>query len=370
MKIIPLLLLLGAAAQAQTPSNAAASGPDVLIFADGEKLIGHLVRSTGNKVTFKSDVAGEITVNWNKVKELHSAQKFAVIGKDIHLGRRPNPAGIPQGEIAVAEGKLEVRASGAALRTLPIADTAQVIDEPDFQKALENPGLLHDWKGRVIGGVALVEATQKSETFSGGFNLIRAVPGQDWLAPRNRTLIDFNAAYGKLTQPNTPEVMTEIFHANLERDEYLDPRIFVFGQTSFDHNFSQGLDLQQNYGGGFGWTIVRNDDQELDVKSSATYIRQGFQDSSKNQDLIGTTFGEIYNRKFRHGILLAQQLTFIPAWNNTSAYSGVGNANLTIPFYKRLNFGLGAVDNFLNDPPPGFRKNSFQFTTGVTYTLH
>ena len=40
-----------------------------------------------------------------------------------------------------------------------------------------------------------------------------------------------------------------------------------------------------------------------------------------------------------------------------------------MPFYKRLNLTAGTIDTFLNDPPPGFKKNSFQFSTGVTYTL-
>jgi hypothetical protein len=30
---------------------------------------------------------------------------------------------------------------------------------------------------------------------------------------------------------------------------------------------------------------------------------------------------------------------------------------------------IGSLDTFLNDPPPGFRKNSFQFTAGLTYAL-
>ncbi len=40
-----------------------------------------------------------------------------------------------------------------------------------------------------------------------------------------------------------------------------------------------------------------------------------------------------------------------------------------MPMYKRLSLNLGALDMFLNDPPPGFKKNSFQFTMGLAYTL-
>jgi hypothetical protein len=269
----------------------------------------------------------------------------------------------------VADQELEVHLAAAAPKAMPLKTVGHVIEDSSFHKAVENPGLLRDWKGALTGGVTLVEATQKSATYTGGFNFVRVIPGQDWLSPRDRTQVDFNVTYGKVTQAGTPSVKTEIYHAHLERDEYLSSRVFVFGQLMYDHNFSQGLDLQQTYGGGFGWVVFRNDDQELDLKGGVNYIQQGFLAPNHNQNLIGSTFGESYNLKFTHGILLAEQLGVTPAWNNTAAYSVVGSTNLTIPFYKRLNFGVGLVDNFLNNPPPGFKKNSFQFTTIVSYGL-
>ncbi len=54
---------------------------------------------------------------------------------------------------------------------------------------------------------------------------------------------------------------------------------------------------------------------------------------------------------------------------NLNAYSAAGFVNLTLPLYKRFNFTTGVIDTFLNNPPPGFKKNSFQFITGITYAL-
>jgi hypothetical protein len=64
-----------------------------------------------------------------------------------------------------------------------------------------------------------VEATQKSNTFTANIGLVRAVPSENWLDPRNRTIVDFSTSYGKLIQPNTPTVKTSIYHADAERDE-------------------------------------------------------------------------------------------------------------------------------------------------------
>jgi hypothetical protein len=59
----------------------------------------------------------------------------------------------------------------------------------------------------------------------------------------------------------------------------------------------------------------------------------------------------------------------LPAWNDSSAYSANGSAVLAIPVFKRLGAQIAATDNFINDPPAGFQKNSFQFAGGVTYSL-
>ncbi len=129
-----------------------------------------------------------------------------------------------------------------------------------------------------------------SRTFTGGTSLVRAIPTEDWLDARDRTTLDLSVS-----------------HAGAERDQYFTPRVYAFGQAAYDHNFSQGLDLQQSYGGG--------------------------------------------------------------PLNNAHAYSAVGSAGLTIPVYKRFSLGVDTIDTFLNDPPPGFRKNSFHLTRGLTYTL-
>jgi len=40
-----------------------------------------------------------------------------------------------------------------------------------------------------------------------------------------------------------------------------------------------------------------------------------------------------------------------------------------LPVYKRLSFSLSTIDNFLNNPQIGYKKNSFQFITGFTLNL-
>lgn len=362
----------------QNAASASQSQPDVLIFTDGEKLIGHLESANGASVVFKSDMAGEVTVDWAKIQELHSSQKFAAIPKGTRLRNSQDASRVPQGTVAVTNQQVQVSPSGqAAPVTVPVGNVGNLVEDTAFQKAFERSSFFHGWTGGATGGISLTEATQKNQTFTGALNLTRSVPGVNWLDLRSRTLFDLNEAYGKISQPGTPTVKTSLFHAGVEQDWYLSPRLFAFGHAMFDHSFSQGLDLQQTYGGGLGIVVFKRTKDELDFKASVDYINQRYAGqsnatppvASRSVSLIGTTFGETYTRTFVHGIFLNEQAGITPTWNNLDDYAAFASAALTFPVYHRFGLTLGALDNFLNNPPPTFKKNSFQFTVGATYSF-
>lgn len=351
-------------------AQAAKPEADTLELMDGEKLIGHFEQSNGSSVKFKSDVLGEVTVDWSKIKELHTSQKFAVLPKDLKLKKNSDISNIPQGNIAASDQKITVTPAAGAPQTINVADTGNVIEQTAFENAVRRtPSFFSDWGGGVTAGASLVEATQQSRTFTSAINLIRTIPDEDWLRRRNRTEVDFTFSYGTVSQPATPTVKTDIYHGDIQRDEYISASVFGFGQAAFDHNFSQGLDLQQTYAGGLGWSVIKRANETLDLKAGLTYVRQQFQTMSADQNLAGSTFEEDFTRGLKRGIKFTQQLIVTPAWNNSNALTASGNATLTVPVYKRTNFSLGTIDNYLHDPPPGFKKNSFQFTMGLNYSL-
>jgi Protein of unknown function, DUF481 len=365
--ITAIPVLYAQAPNAQTPPK---PEPDVLTTTNGEKLIGHLVRSAGASVTFHSDTLGDLTVPWSKIQELHSPKSFAVIRKGVELHREADAAAVAKGTIAMTGQTIAVNPGGGqAAQSIPVADAGYVVEAPYFESILEhNPRLVEDWNGTVTAGGSLLQATQDNRTVFGSISLVRAIPPETWLAARNRTIVNFSASDGVLTQPNTPKVKTSIYHAAAERDQYFSSRVYAFGQTTFDHNYSQGLSLQQAYGGGIGWTVIEAANQTFDLKAGVNYERQDFQTVAA-RSLAGSTFAEHYHRTLPRGIIFDEILSFVPAWNDTNAYWASFNTSLTMPVYKRLSLTAGVIDTFLNDPPPGFKKNSFQFTTGLTYAL-
>jgi len=356
----------------------ASSAGDVLILANGDQLTGKLVGEANGVVTFHSDMAGDLTFTWDKIKSISTSRKFAVIEQGQHVSQKTENA-VAQGAVTIQDEKVQVDGgTGAAGKEIPQKNAQYMVDEDSYLKQVRgNQGWRYGWSGSLTAGAADVEATQNSRTFTGAGTFIRTIPGVGWMGPRNRTTADFSVAYGSLSQPGAATTKTNILHADAEHDWFLSPRLYALVDTSFDHNYSQGLDLQQIYGGGFGLVAYKTPRQELDLKGDIHYERQNFgftpgivpPTRTPNKNLIGADIGDTYMAKLAHGLVFNQGLVVTPAFNTPKAYSALATAGLTFPVYKRLGFSLSALDDFLNDPAFGSKKNSFQFSAGLTYTL-
>ncbi len=380
---------------AQSAPAAAKPASDELVLSNGDTLHGQFVSETAGSVIFHSDPLGNITLGWDKVKEIHVAGKFGVLGQTVAARGRKQAVHFPVGSFDVADKTVTVHtAATPEPAPIPVAKAQYIMDSAELDKQLNHaPGFFVGWNGAATAGATIVSATENQFTFTSAVNLVRTVPTVNWLAARNRMLFNFNEAYGKITQPAyaypavppatgsvfVPALVTKssIMHIGAERDEYFSPRFYALGLTTFDHNFAQDLQLQQIYGGGLGWTAMKTPRQELDVKATAQYEKQHFIPGTGNVDenLIGSTFGANYTLHLKL-LTYTQALSYIPAYNQLNAYSATETNSVAFPAYKNFSFSVGTLDSYLNNAPylgsavtPPTKPNSFQFTMGVTYNI-
>jgi hypothetical protein len=376
-----LLLLF---ALAPTVLQAQAKVPDTVVFSNGEQLTGELETADGGGITFKSPVAGEVKIDWANIKTLHSSKSFAILLAKQKLTRKNAEQLTPVGQVS-AENKVITVTGPTGSKSIPVGDASQLLDAGDFTKAVaREPGLLKGWGGAATAGVTLIRATQNTTTFNGAINLSRSAPEVGWLPPRDRTIVGYSQSYSTVSQPGVSTVETNIFHANGERDQYFSPRLFAFGSATFDHNFSSNLGLEQAYGGGIGITLIKNAKQEVDFKGDIHYEKEVFFNNSnsltattQNQNILGSTFSETYVQRLnKKGLVFNEFGSVSPSWSqsNTSstqpnAFSAHVQGSLLFPVYKGFAFNVGAVDDFINNAPTGSKKNSTQFTMGITYAI-
>jgi len=410
--IICLFLTLSLHALSDAPAKAPAKvaekkdadPKEVLIFKNGDQLTGNLLNSTGTEVKFESEMAGVVTVSLDKIKELKSTRQFAIVPKDIKDSR--NSAMVPQGRINIKDDTIVVVPLPADSSTTPAVPNSMdqlpaqnqqakiaaptipadgrkevaaskvgfIVDDHTYQEEIHKKIEWKDgWGGHITTASTMVFATQNSYLFLISVALQRSVPNVSWLDPKLRTKIDYTQSAGQTSQIGTPTTRTNIYHAAAERDKYVTPRRYFLVQTSFDHDSTQGLDLQQIYGAGIGATLFKQEHSEFDLTADLHYESQAFNStadvSTLNRHLVGTSWTEAYTRKFGK-LQFDEKILANTAWNDESAFSASGTTSVRMPVYKKLAFSLAIIDNFQNDPQVGYNKNSFQFATGFAFNLH
>src|SRR5689334_15067751 len=86
---------------------------DTLFFKNGDRLTGQIIRLEGGRLTLKSALAGEITVNLSDLESFKSDQPLDVRLQDGSAVRAP-VSDAPGGEVTVAPNTPQAR-------TLPVA---------------------------------------------------------------------------------------------------------------------------------------------------------------------------------------------------------------------------------------------------------
>ena len=377
-----MLALCGARAGAQAHK----AGTDTITFINGDQLTGKLGKVVYGTVSFHSDVLGDLSIPLTKIKTMHTTEAFAAGSKQQHLTKKNVAEQLPAGKIELEGDTLKVLLPEEKVREFPAKDIGFMLDGPAFQRELHNESdFFYGWYGTATLGATVVKATNSAQTYTGAVALVRAIPTIAGLPAGSKTILNLSGTYGLAKDPGiisggkvfqTASVSkTDILHGDLEYDKFSTPMVFGLVSGSADHNFGNGLELQQAYGAGLGWGILRSPQNDLTVRASLQYEQQQFYNGitsglgTPTENLVSASIGETWSRTFPHSIKFNEYVTLNPTFNIVKAYSGVAGVGFVFPVYKNLNFSVTTTDNYLGDPPEGFLRNTFQFTSGVTYTL-
>ncbi|MGH9485471.1 MAG: DUF481 domain-containing protein [Terriglobales bacterium] len=333
---------------------------DTLIFKNGDELTGTLLRADVHGCVFSSKMASAVTVPWNNIRELRTTTPFVVVttGGSVYKGR-----------LLVENGNVVISSTLLQPVFLTASRIAMIVDPKTYaQEVNAHPRLWQSWRGQIVGGFSQVQATQDSTSYTTQIDLQRPVPKLQWMTQKSNTQFHFNGTYGKLSQPNTPTVRTSIFTASLEQDEDISKKMFLFANAQLDHNAAQGLQLQQAYGGGIGWKVKESGKTQLSLKADLHWTRQKFL-TAANQSFLASSVTETLHQML-HKVIWTQSISITPSITQGVAYQMSGMSAWSLPVYHALSLNFTVVDAYLNNPQPGFLKNSLQYSTGIQLALH
>lgn len=331
---------------------------DQVTMKNGDRLTGTITKMDGKKLAFKSDLAGDVSIDWDKVTELASKGKVYVSlkGGQVVAGTL---------ELTPA-GEVELRSTEAG----PVTAKRENIDfirAPDVYEAevgrYEHPSLLDLWTGSADFGVAFARGNANTATITSDATAIRTTP-------RDKIEVDFTSLYSSSAPAvGEPSNVT----ANARRGDILynlnlRPRVFVFGSLDLEYDQFQGLDFRFAPAAGAGYHVIKNDNTAFDLSAGASIDREFFSNNT-NETYGEALISEELTHKFTPKTSLHEILVFFPNVSSIGNYRMNFDAQAVTAVRKWVAWQLSISDRLLSNPIPGRKENDIIFSTGVHLTF-
>jgi len=348
MRMVQILAILAAF------SFCSASFADQIVLTNGDRLTGTIMKSDDKTLAIKTEFAGDVTVQWPAVQEIHSTQA-------LHLVTRGEKTLV--GTVTTSDGDLVVSTATRGTVNVPKADVTGLRNDEEqaaYEKSL-HPTLWHGWAGGANVGFALTRGNSETKNLALAFTGDRKTQHDDTTMYAN-TVYASNDAAGAV-----PSVTANTTQGGARYAHNVTTRLFGYGSADFQTDALQGLNLRSVLGGGLGLHVINTDVTTLDLLGGLNYTRESYTTLSRN--FAALTVGEELMHKLGVSTVLNEKLYFFPDLNQTGEYRATFNLGTVTKLSKWLGWQNAFGDIYVTNPPAGKKQNDILLTTGLNVSF-
>lgn len=347
---------------------------DQITLTNGDRITGTILQSDAKTLTIKSDLEGQVTIQWSGVATITSTQ-------ELHLTLTDGQTVV--GTVTTQDNNFAVVTKDAG--TVQVAkDTVTQVRSDDEQKAydasierLENPRLTDLWSGMLDTGLSLTRGNSATLTYTLSAKAIRETP-------RDKITAYTTAIYGSEDNTTPGQTTAHEIRGGIRADINLDTKEFVFGLTDFDSNALQHLDLQNDIGGGAGYHAVKTARTTFDLFGGAAYNQEYFSAyttvnpapppptltvaavTQREMEILG---GEDMSTKVGPDTTFAEDFTIYPGITGPGGYRFTFNSTAATKLKNWLAWQVTFSDYYLSNPPVAIKSNDLLLSTGLRFTF-
>jgi putative salt-induced outer membrane protein YdiY len=337
---------------------------DQLVLKNGDRLTGSITKSDGKQLVLKTDYAGDVTVKFEAIQSMTSAEDLRVsFGGKTVVG----PVTTSGDDVIVATkaaGPVEAPKASVTMLRSPAEEAA-------YEKSLR-PGLLNGWTGGLNLGLAVTRGNSQTKNLNIAFNSTRK-------GFRDKLTLYTNSIYASNDLSTaSPHTTANSIGGGARYDHDFAARQFVFVNGDFYHDELQHLDLRSTAGGGLGWHVIKHDATTLDLLAGVNYTHEtysAFTDAAGDMvaalthSLAGLTLGDAFMHKLGKGTVITQNFFIYPDLTETGQYRGTFNFSTVTKLNKWLGWQNSFGDVYVSNPPPHTKQNDLQISTGLNVSF-
>jgi putative salt-induced outer membrane protein YdiY len=327
---------------------------DQITLQNGDRLTGSVVKSDAKTLTFKSELAGVVTVPWESITVIDSKEPLNVTLKAGTVLVGPVTTEGPAFTVQTANAGA-VKTEKAAVSAIRSQD-----EEKAYQAQMErlrNPRLSDLWAGSFDTGFSLARGNADIQTFTLGANAARATT-------RDKIAVYFTSIYAKNRNLGRFLTSANAVRGGVAYNVNINPKFYVFAQTDQEFDEFQRLDLRSVFGGGAGYNFIKNETTTFTAFGGGTFNREFFSTGLRRSsgEIMG---GQELNLKLNKTTAFRERVVFYPNLTFTGEYRLQADAGLVSQFARWLSWQITASNRYITNPAPGAKTNDLLLTTGV-----
>jgi len=337
---------------------------DQVTLKNGDRLTGTIVKSDAKTMLIKTELAGDVNVQWDAVTSIVSSQA-------LHLALKDGQTVV--GTVTTADGKLDVATKTTGEVVAP-KETVVTVRNDDEEKSydaemdrLRNPHLMDFWSGMLDTGLSVTRGNSATLAYSLSAKAAR-------VTTRDKISVFSTAVYASDDTTPPSRTTAHAIRGGIRGDFNVSDRVFVFGFTDFEYDQFQDLDLRNVLGGGLGYHVIKTKNTTFDVFGGGDYEQEYF--SATPAFPTGLTrktgevvLGEELDTKLNGRTTLSEKFSLFPNVSDTGNYRLQFDATASTKLKAWLGWQITYSDRYLSNPLPGLKKNDMLLSTGLRLTF-
>jgi putative salt-induced outer membrane protein YdiY len=343
---------------------------DQVTLKNGDRLTGTIVKSDDKTLLIKTELAGDVSVQWAAITSIVSSQT-------LHLALKDGQVVV--GSVATNDGKFDVTTSATGNVEAP-KDTVVAVRNDAEQKAyddeierLRHPHLTDFWSGLLDTGLSVTSGNSSTVNFTLAAKAAR-------VTDRDKITVYANSVYSEESNTSPSQTTAHAINGGIRGDLNVSPRYFVFGFTDFQYDAFQHLDLRNVLGGGFGYHLINTKATQFDVFAGGDYDQEYYSAyvdpvttlpvSSLTRKSGEINAGETLNAKIFNGrTVVTEAFSLFPNVVDTGYFRFTLNISAATKLKSWLSWQITFNDLFTNYPQPGLKDNDTMLSTGLRLTF-
>jgi hypothetical protein len=322
----------------------AATRADEIHFLNGDRISGTITSAAGGKLTVKTDVAGEVTVDLSKVKTFSTTEPVVLKVGDATV--RSKVSAGPDGSVQV------VPITGGTPQPIALKDVVQINPPPV------------KWTGALTANALITRGNSETETVGTAIAAVRR-------SEIDRITLAGAYNYGRERDRDTGERETTInnWFAAAKYDYFLTKQFYTFGAIRIERDEIAELDLRVTPSVGVGYQWFETPTFNLNTEVGIAWVYESFSNNGTS-DHFAARLAYHVDYKPAKPLLLFHNLEWLPSFEGPfNDYNLNLDAGLRAQLIGSLFAEMKVEYRLDATPAPGVKKSDVRYLFGVGWSF-